>query len=187
MDQKDIDRLFKSGAETDNAKNTNNAEKPFHHQDPTQINKKGQVIDQISKVTDDSELGTSIVMNYMENVLKITEKQKEFLSEVEKHTVYHAEKSEIQKVTAFFKDTIGLTENFIFDAMDAFQFQDINRQKLMKVMHTLGKISQYIGELLEENNTENVYGRNIEQKTLEKDKNIEEIEKIIREYKNSSK
>jgi hypothetical protein len=68
--------------------------------------------------------------------------------------------------------------------MDAFQFQDIGRQKLMKVMYTLSKLNEYLNELLgghEDRGRE--FGSTIEKKTLEQDKEKAVVDNIISEYK----
>ena len=85
-------------------------------------------------------------------------------------------------------DITTLIEEEIYAAMDAFQFQDIGRQKLMKVMYTLGKLNEYLNELLgQESSKDRQFGRNIDKKTLEKDKNKDEVDALIAQFKNEQK
>ena len=70
--------------------------------------------------------------------------------------------------------------------MDAFQFQDLGRQKLMKVMYTLSKLDEYLNELLggdEERGRQ--WGSAIEKKLLEQDKEKAVVDQVVSEFKST--
>jgi hypothetical protein len=95
-----------------------------------------------------------------------------------------------EEIIAYFKDSSFLIEDLVFNAMDAFQFQDINRQKLMKVMHTLSQLNNYLNDLLGYDEPEDGkpvnFGKNIESKTLATDLNKENVDDIVAQFKNSN-
>ena len=190
MDQKEIDELLQKG----NVDNFNKKQEEIYNKLSNTINqkestkqeiennkKKGKVLGQLSKVTEEAEAGTNMVMNFLDNVLTITSKMKEKLNA-------HKE-NEDNKLIDEMLDSTELIENLIFNAMDAFQFQDINRQKLMKVMYTLAKLNEYLNDLLGADNDENVtFGHDIENTSLfQKDGKKSDVDSVIEEFKKTNK
>ncbi len=190
MDQKEIDELLKKG----NVDNFNKKQEEIYNKLSNSINqneskkneidnnkKKGKVLGQLSKVTEEAEAGTNMVMNFLDNVLTITSKMKEKLNA-------HKE-NEDSKLFDEMLDSTELIENIIFNAMDAFQFQDINRQKLMKVMYTLAKLNEYLNDLLgAENDEDKTFGHDIENTSLfHKDGKKSDVDSVIEEFKKTNK
>lgn len=140
----------------------------------------------MSRVTEEAEAGTNMVMGYLENVLNVVSKQKKFIDDIlktykENPQVINA--PEALEALSFVNDNMSGIEDLIFTAMDAFQFQDIGRQKLMKVMYTLTKLNEYLNELLGgEEDKDKPFGREIEGKTLEKDKDKVRVDSIVDSY-----
>jgi hypothetical protein len=176
MDQKEIDALLnvgKSDLSDISKKQEGLAQKLKVDPPPTP---EGKVIGQISRVTEEAEQGTNMVMNYLENVLSIITKQKEFL---QKRKSAADDSPEMMEIINFFSDTTFICEDLIFNAMDAFQFQDINRQKLIKVMHTLSQLNDYLNDLLGTSQKRTNFGKEIEQKSLLKDEKKTEVDQLI--------
>lgn len=212
MDQKEIDELLKVGSFSDfnqkqeelirniSEKSTGPAPSPPPPAQPTPPppaqdqkpddnppipvpkEREGRVMGQLSRVTEESEAGTNMVMEFMEIVLNTVSKQKEFITDIRNKFVESPDAINIDEVLTFVNDSLSLIEEKIFNAMDAFQFQDIGRQKLMKVMYTLARLNEYLNELLgspEDGGRTKTFGKKIEQKTLEKDKEKEEVDSIV--------
>lgn len=185
MDQKDVDSLFSQGSiaefkqkEDELIKNISNKEKR------DEVARRGKVIGQLSKVSEESEAGTNVVMGYLENVLAVISKQQSFIKDIFGKYKENATTINFDEVLSFLDDNNTIMEDLIFSAMDAFQFQDIGRQKLMKVMYTLARLNDYLNELLgEEENKEKSFGHQIEKRTLEKDKDKKLVDTIIDTYK----
>lgn len=152
-----------------------------------EVTKKGKVVGQLSRVTEEAEAGTNMVMGYMENVLSVVSKQKNFIADILKTYKENPQiinTAEALEALSFVNDNMTGIEDLIFTAMDAFQFQDIGRQKLMKVMYTLTKLNEYLNELLGgEDDKEKPFGRHIEGKTLEKDKDKVRVDSIVDSYR----
>lgn len=146
--------------------------------------KKGKVMGQISRVTEESEAGTNMVMGYLENVLTVISRQQNFIKDIGTMYRENPKAIDVGEVLGFLMDNMNSIEEQIFHAMDAFQFQDIGRQKLMKVMYTLSKLNEYLNELLgsDSSDTSKVFGHTIEKKTLEQDKNKKEVDQVIANY-----
>ncbi len=145
--------------------------------------RKGKVMGQISKVTEESEAGTNLVMGFMESVLNTVSMQQKFIKDI--RNKYHEAPQEVNfdEVLMFMSDSFNLIEEHIFSAMDAFQFQDIGRQKLMKVMYTLAKLNEYLNELLGgETERTREFGHEIERKTLEHDKDKVNVDNIVADF-----
>jgi hypothetical protein len=145
---------------------------------------------QLSRVSEEAEEGTTLVMNYLENVLNIASKQKQYVSKLDEGMKNNTLTNTTEEIIAYFKDSSFLIEDLVFNAMDAFQFQDINRQKLMKVMHTLSQLNNYLNDLLGYDEPEDGkpvnFGKNIESKTLATDLNKENVDDIVAQFKNSN-
>ncbi len=185
MDQKEIDSLFSQGSITEfNKKQEELIQNLSTKEKREAAHKKGKVIGQLSKVTEESEAGTNMVMGYLENVLSVISKQQSFIKDI--LVKYKENPSNIytDEVLSYLDDNNMVIEDLIFSAMDAFQFQDIGRQKLMKVMYTLARLNEYLNELLGgEENKEKAFGHQIEKRTLEKDKDKELVDNIIGNFK----
>jgi len=203
MDQSEIDALLNNGnLEEDNQKQqgiidnlTNIASTSEREDVPVKpktgnTKKKGEVMGQLSRVSEEAEEGTTLVMNYLENVLNIASKQKQYVSKLDEGMKNNTLANTTEEIIAYFKDSSFLIEDLVFNAMDAFQFQDINRQKLMKVMHTLSQLNNYLNDLLGYDEPEDGkpvnFGKNIESKTLATDLDKENVDDIVAQFKNSN-
>lgn len=146
--------------------------------------KKGKVMGQLSRVTEEAEAGTNMVMGFLENVLTVVSRQQAFIKDISAKYTESPGVINIDEVLNFINDNLTLIEDLIFNAMDAFQFQDIGRQKLMKVMYTLARLNEYLNELLGgEDDRGRIFGRQIEKKTLEQDSNKEEVDDIVADFR----
>ncbi len=183
MDQKDIDALFNQGSISEFNKKQDELIKSLAEKEKRDV-KKGKVIGQLSRVSEESEAGTNLVMGYLENVLTVISKQQSFIKDITGSYQKNPAASEFLEALSFMGDNMTAIEDLIFSAMDAFQFQDIGRQKLLKVMYTLSKLNQYLNELLGgEESREKTFGHQIEKRTLEKDKDKDRVDTIIDTYK----
>ena len=188
MDQKEIDRIIQGGSLEDfNRRQEKLVDNIQGLEAESKASGKGRVIGQLSNVTEDSEVGTNMVMNYLENVMTITAKFKTFLDDCSRRTSQDPAAVEVESLIKYSQDSLFLIEDLLFNAMDAFQFQHINRQKLLKVMYTLGKLNSYLNELLgASENMGDSFGRQIENKELLKDKEKKEVDDLIAEYKSGN-
>lgn len=217
MDQKEIDELLKAGSFNDfnqkqeklirNISENSTAPDPTHppapspppspaaglepdNKPPAPKEKEGRVMGQLSRVTEESEAGTNMVMEFMEIVLNTVSKQKEFITDIKNKFNESPNEINIDEVLTFVNDSLSLIEEKIFNAMDAFQFQDIGRQKLMKVMYTLARLNEYLNELLggpEESSRPKTFGKKIEQKTMEQDREKEKVDDIVAGFQEKDK
>lgn len=202
MDQKEIDELLKTGAINDyNQKQEElikNIQEKSHQGTPEPAatsfrevpipesaqDKRGKVMGQLSRVTEEAEAGTNMVMGFMENVLNTVSKQQGFIKDIRGKYKETPGAINIDEVLTFVYDGLYLIEEHIYQAMDAFQFQDIGRQKLMKVMYTLAKLNEYLNELLGgESERSRHFGSEIDQKTLEQDKDKDTVDHVVAEFK----
>ena len=211
MDQKEIDALVNQGSVADFNKqqaellknlveqptSTQSSPAPDSPPDPPEshksidtkldpAHKKGKVMGQLSRVTEEAEAGTNMVMGYLENVLTFVSRQNSFIEDIV--TKYDESPSAINVSEAlnFLKDNLVAIEEAIFNAMDAFQFQDIGRQKLMKVMYTLAKLNEYLNELLGgEAEAQKTFGHRIEKKTMEQDRDKLHVDGIVSDFQQS--
>ncbi len=157
---------------------------------PVPPKKEGRVMGQLSRVTEESEAGTNMVMEYMEIVLNTVSKQKEFITDIRNKFNENPDAINVNEALTFVNDSLSLIEGKIFDAMDAFQFQDIGRQKLMKVMYTLARLNEYLNELLggpEESDRTKTFGKKIEQKTMAQDKDKDSVDSIVAGFQKEEK
>jgi len=192
MDQKEIDALISQsqGSIAEFSKKQEELIKNLSEKTDTATpshTRKGKVMGQLSRVTEEAEAGTNMVMGYLENVLTVLTRQQDFIKDIIDKFSENSDAINVNEVLMFLKDNTHVIEDLIYSAMDAFQFQDIGRQKLMKVMYTLSKLNEYLNELLgghEERGKQ--FGSTIEKKTLEKDKEKEKVDGIISDYKENS-
>jgi len=147
---------------------------------------KGKVMGQLSRVTEESEAGTNMVMGFLENVLSVVSRQQSFINDISSMYNENPNAIDIAEAFSFLNDNLTSIEEQIFSAMDAFQFQDIGRQKLMKVMYTLAKLNEYLNELLGGESTDRTrtFGHKIEKKSLEQDKDKAHVDAIISGFRN---
>ncbi len=149
----------------------------------TEAQKRGKVMGQISKVTEASEEGTNLVMNYLDKVLTLISQQNKFIGDISKLNENCPGAVDVAEVMQYLKEYSQSIENTIFDAMDAFQFQDINRQKLMKVMYTLAKLNEYLNDLLGyEADKPDHFGHQIDNKTMVSDQDKSDVDQIINDF-----
>lgn len=199
MDQKEIDELLKTGAFNDfNQKqeelirniqekaHLHNSGEPPSSSAPVnkpRRDKQGRVMGQLSRVTEEAEAGTNMVMGFMEHVLNTVSKQQSFIKDIRSKYRESPSAINIDEALTFVYDGLYKVEEHIYNAMDAFQFQDIGRQKLMKVMYTLARLNEYLNELLggESDKSKN-FGVAIEDKTLEKDKEKDQVDSIVADF-----
>jgi hypothetical protein len=194
MDQKEIDALINQGSvEEFNKKQeeliknltdkSTSSSAPIASDSPPippVAEKKGKVMGQLSRVTEESEAGTNMVMGYLENVLNLISKQHGFIQDMSDMYQENPTAININEALSFVGDNLKTIEEAIFSAMDAFQFQDIGRQKLMKVMYTLAKLNEYLNELLGgETEKDKTFGNRIEKKTMEQDKDKSDVDEIV--------
>lgn len=186
MDQKEIDELLKAGAFKEYNKKQEELIRNISEKRKTEVSpakKEGKVMGQLSRVTEEAEAGTNMVMEFMENVLNTISKQKDFLKDIRERYKEKPSEINVDEVLTFVSDGLFLVEEHIFNAMDAFQFQDIGRQKLMKVMYTLARLNEYLNELLgSEGDQSQEFGSQIEEKTLEKDKEKVDVDSIVADF-----
>jgi hypothetical protein len=216
MDQKEIDELLKTGsfndfnqkqeelirhisekshrpAQSSVSPSTEKTSPRFDNEDipvpPRPRDKEGRVMGQLSRVTEESEAGTNMVMEFMESILNTISKQKEFIADIKNKYKESPDAINFDEVLTFITDSLFLVEEKIFSAMDAFQFQDIGRQKLMKVMYTLARLNEYLNELLGGSDVERAkqFGSKIEEKTIEQDKEKHKVDKIIADFQKQNK
>ena len=146
--------------------------------------KDGVVMGQLSTVSKEAEAGTNMVMNFLENALVVNEKQKKNINELIAKEENELSIKDFKNFVKNSNDSILLIDDLIFNAMDAFQFQDINRQKLDKVMHTLAKLNEYLNELLGMNEKKGqTFGHSIEKTNLQRDSNKDDVDNIIETFK----
>jgi hypothetical protein len=211
MDQKEIDALINQGSVEDFNKqqaellknlvespasttgsNTQSATPDSENTEPPQSengaspHKKGKVMGQLSRVTEEAEAGTNMVMGYLENVLTFVSRQQSFIDDIVNKYEESPTAINVSEALNFLKDNLVAIEEAIFNAMDAFQFQDIGRQKLMKVMYTLAKLNEYLNELLGgEAEAQKTFGHRIEKKTMEQDRDKTHVDGIVSSFQNS--
>jgi hypothetical protein len=94
------------------------------------------------------ENGSDVVMNLLENILAVLGKMKNYLASSEEKYKTNPAAASTLEVLRYFEDMTLLIQDLVFSTMDAFQFQNSNRQKLMKVMSTLSKLSECLNDLL---------------------------------------
>ncbi len=203
MDQKEIDKLLGGNTfdeynqkQEELIKNINEKEKI--HRSPTPSTpikelekieavaekKEGKVMGQLTRVTEEAEHGTNMVMGFMEEVLNIVSKQQTFIKDIRQKYLEDPRAIQVDETLAFLYDEQSMIEDKMFQAMDAFQFQDIGRQKLMKVMYTLAKLNEYLNELLGADISGNKeFGKEIDKKSLEKDKDKTHVDDVVQQFK----
>jgi hypothetical protein len=110
--------------------------------------KKGKAQGQLSGATEEAEAGTNLVMGYLESVLTVVSRQQDFVKDITGRYNENPEAIDVLEALIFLADNLAVIKESIYNAMAAFQFQDLGRQKLLKVMYTLSKLSEYLNELM---------------------------------------
>ncbi len=172
MQQNEIDELFKKSDEA--LKELNKREKEIKRKSKL----RGKVIEQLTRITEESEKGSNIVMDYLEQTLN---------NLADLRTLANENKLTKRK----FNEILAEAENNLYSALDAFQFQDITRQKLLKVMYILAKLHEYLTDLLgftpdEEEVVKKAINKKIEERDAFSDDINKEVEKTIEEFKKTS-
>ncbi len=172
MQQNEIDELFKKSDEA--LRKLNEREKEIKRKSKL----RGKVLEQLTKITEESEKGSNIVMDYLEHTLNNLADLRALANE--------------NKLTKRkFNEILSEAENNLYSALDAFQFQDITRQKLLKVMYILAKLHEYLTDFLgftpdEEESVEKAINKKIEERDAFSDDINKEVEKTIEEFKKTS-
>ncbi len=179
MNQSDIDRLIAQGKDKSETKESND----FSISNKPNKEKTGKVMGQISKVTKESEEGTNKVMNKLDDILNAVSRQKALVNDFISQYKDKPEDIDVLEVFNYINLSADKIENHVYSAMDTFQFQDINKQKLMKVMYTLSQLNNYLNDLLGYEDADQAFGHDIDNKTMEHDKNKDIVESIIADFK----
>ncbi|MBP1627226.1 MAG: hypothetical protein H6Q00_1701 [Holophagaceae bacterium] len=137
MDQSEIDALLKA-AGTQPAPSTPGALAGHEVE--------GRVISEIDAVTAVTERETNKVMDQLDLISQLVNRQQTLITEVMKHSGAQdpAVQEAIHQILSAAKDI----QDKVFGAMDLMQFQDITRQKLERIVFHLRQIHDYIVELL---------------------------------------
>lgn len=138
---------------------------------PLPAEKDTKVVSQLSQVANDSEEKVSQIFdvlsmtldnnNLLRNYLKDTE---DFINEqatllkllgdkfpnVEIFNQYEISSSKVLEKLDNIKNDLNSEDNAIFQAMELMQFNDINRQKIERVMAVIRKLSLYLNNLFED-------------------------------------
>jgi chemotaxis regulatin CheY-phosphate phosphatase CheZ len=105
-----------------------------------------RLVTEIGSVTSVTERETNKVMDKLDMISQLLEKQKDLITGmmgsegVQNPTI----KAAIHDIMAASSDI----QNKVYEAMDLMQFQDITRQKLERIIHHLRQIHDYIVDLL---------------------------------------
>ena len=139
---------------------------------PLPAEKDTKVVNQLSQVANDSEEKVSQIFDVLSSTL---DNNNEFRNYIKDFEVFIKAQSELlislnnkfpnikvfdehltnaNKVTSSLKDLKNLVnsgDSEIFQAMELMQFNDINRQKIERVMSVIRKLSLYLNNLFEDN------------------------------------
>jgi hypothetical protein len=156
MDQSEIDALLKAAgsqsaepkakkakaASVPEASPAQPAPRSAHVEPPTE----GQVISELDAVTAVTERETNKVMDQLDLIGQLVNKQQLLVTEVMKQSGAQDKGTQeaIRQIMASGKEI----QDKVFEAMDLMQFQDITRQKLERIVFHLRQIHDYIVDLL---------------------------------------
>ncbi len=133
-----------------------------------------KVVSQLSQVANDSEEKVSQIFDVLSLMLDNNNELKNSLKEVDafvnaQSSLLHSLNSKFPNIKIFdehllnankisnllkgSKDLINLEDSKIFEAMELMQFNDINRQKIERVMSVIRKLSLYLNNLFEDDGT----------------------------------
>ena len=165
-----------------------------------------KVVNQLSQVANDSEEKVSQIFDVLSSTL---DNNNEFRNYIKDFEVFIKAQSELlislnnkfpnikvfdehltnaNKVTNSLKDLKNLVnsgDSEIFQAMELMQFNDINRQKIERVMSVIRKLSLYLNNLFEDNTPTKdvVVARHIHGDATD-DLIGEDLDKLIAEFSN---
>jgi len=131
-----------------------------------------KVVYQLDEITEDSELKTEEIFNYLE---KIVENLDSIKDDIENNISQDEIISNLEN-----------TKNYVFEIMSIMQFQDIHRQKIDRVIGVMRNLSKYMGHLLDRK-VDNSKREHLEPKHIAGDNNEtmddEDIENLIKSFK----
>lgn len=154
---------------------------------PGEKNKKVKTMDHMTGDAREAEAGANPVPGYLQNILNVVSKQKDFIKDITEKYKQNPEAINIIEVLTFLDDNTTFIEKLIHNAIEAFQLQDIGKQKLMKVMYTLSQLKEYLNELLgTQENLEKQLAINTGEKEPEAEKGSADREDKFPENKNNS-
>ena len=172
---------------------------------PFPVDKDTQVVNQLSQVAEDSEEKASQIFDVLSLVLDnndIVSKEIKPLAEFLKNQIVLLEtlNSKFPNVPQF-KENLDIANSLktnpktildnldaenmeIFGAMELMQFNDINRQKIERVMSVIRKLSSYLNNLFEDDNShkEIVVAKHIAGDSNSEAMDADDIESLIDSY-----
>ena len=172
---------------------------------PFPVDKDTQVVNQLSQVAEDSEIKASQIFDVLSIVLdnnEIVSKEIKPLAEFLKNQIVLLEtlNTKFPNVPQF-KENLDLANSLktnpktilenidaenmeIFGAMELMQFNDINRQKIERVMSVIRKLSSYLNNLFEDDNShkEIVVAKHIAGDSNSESLGADDIESLIDSY-----
>ena len=171
---------------------------------PLPAEKDTKVVNQLSQVANDSEEKVSQIFDVLSSTL---DNNNEFRNYIKDFEVFIKAQSELlislnnkfpnikvfdehltnaNKVTNSLKDLKNLVnsgDSEIFQAMELMQFNDINRQKIERVMSVIRKLSLYLNNLFEDDNPRELpMAKHIHGDTDTQDLVGDDLDKLIAEF-----
>jgi len=141
---------------------------------PLPVEKNHKVVSQLSEVANDSEENASKIFDVLSYILdenaEVEKDSKKFSEFCDKQRVLLETLSEkfpnigifkanlenvltMQKITKDLSERVENENSKLFEAMELMQFHDINRQKIERVMAVIRKLSSYLSNLFEDDNS----------------------------------
>jgi hypothetical protein len=115
--------------------------------------KAGQIFDVLSYILDDN----AVIQKSNKSIIAFLDKEVELLNNLSNKfpniKLFDEHLKEAQKIKEIVNDTtsrIGAEDMKLFEAMELMQFNDINRQKIERVMSVIRKLTTYLNNLFEE-------------------------------------
>ena len=142
-----------------------------------EVKNSGKVIGQLSTITKQSEQGATEAMGQLEKTMAAAELAVQEWEKV-KSLVPAASRAGLDNSLATIQDTL-------FGTLSAFQFQDINTQKLYKVMSMLAELSDYLNDLVGVPDNPRptwVVAKGIEDVDLVKDKSKTDVDDLVKQF-----
>lgn len=165
-----------------------------------------KVVSQLSQVANDSEEKVSQIFDVLSIALDNNEDIRKRLKEYEEFTASQANllnslinkfpnikvfSSQLEKIKSFddslqnLKMLLDDEDMHIFQGMELMQFNDINRQKIERVMSVIRKLSLYLNNLFEEDNPKDIpMAKHIHGDTSTQDLVGDDLDKLIAEFNN---
>jgi hypothetical protein len=171
---------------------------------PLPANHEAKVVNQLNEVANDSEEKVGQIFDILSISLDNNTIVRDKVSEIEEFInselellnslsnkfpnidVFSIQKDKMNKISSDLKGMVSLVnseDEKIFEAMELMQFNDINRQKIERVMAVIRKLSSYLNNIFEDTNP----GAEVSvAKHIHGDKNSdligEDLDKLIEEY-----